>query len=117
MDFIEGEPILIEDVRTANDERRDSDVRAIPGLYDIEKHGNLQFQICNITSEDISIKPGEIVAVFDTLVQPPVDQFRPDYKHVELDFDNIVKDPLPPEKSTNCSCPIARNGNRAYKFR
>ena len=58
LDFIEGETILIEDVRMANDERSISNVRAIPGLYDIEKHGNLQFQICNITTEDISIKPG-----------------------------------------------------------
>ena len=98
VDFIKGEPILIEDVRSANDGRRYSDVRAIPGLYDIGQHGNLEFQICNISIEDVSVKPGEIVAVFDTLVQPPVDQFRPDYKHVDLDFDNIIKDPLPPEK-------------------
>ena len=83
----------------SNDERRTSDVRAIPGLYDIEKHGNLQFQICNITTEDISIMPGDIVAVFDTLVQPPVDQFRPDYKHVDIDLDNIIRDPLPPGRS------------------
>ena len=43
VDFIEGEPVLIEDVTMSNDERRNSDVRAIPGLYDIEKHGILQF--------------------------------------------------------------------------
>ena len=29
IDFVKGEPILIEDVRSANDERRYSDVRAI----------------------------------------------------------------------------------------
>ena len=59
----------------------------------------MQFQICNITTEDISVKPGEIVAVFDTLVQPPVDQFRPDYKHIDIDLDNIIRAPLPPEKA------------------
>ena len=83
----------------ANDERRNSDVRYIPGLYDIEKHGNLQFQICNITTEDIMIKRGKVVAVFDTLVQPPVDLFRPDYKHIDIDLDNIIGAPLPPEKA------------------
>ena len=83
----------------ANDERRNSDVRAIPGLYDIESHGNLHFQICNITTEDVTVKPGEIVAVFDTLVQPLVDQFRPDYKHIDIDLDNIIRAPLPPEKA------------------
>ena len=101
IDFKEGEAVLIEDIRMANDERRNSDVRVIPELYDIEKQGNLHFQICNITTGDINVKPGEIVAVFDTLVQPPVDQFRPDYKHIDIDLDNIIKAPLPPEKANS----------------
>ena len=32
VDFKEGEPVLIEDVRMANDERRNSHVRAILGF-------------------------------------------------------------------------------------
>ena len=37
--------------------------------------------------------------MFDALVQPPADQFRPDYKHKYIDLDNIIRDPLPPEKA------------------
>ena len=90
----QGEPVLIDDVRSVKDCRRNSSIRAMPGLYDFNNQGNVKIEVCNLTTEPIRIKPGEIVAVFDTLVQPPVDQFRPDYKHVDVDFDNIINTPI-----------------------
>ena len=129
VDLKAGEAIVVEDVRMANDERRESDVRVIPGVYDVNNEGNIVLAVCNISPVDIAIKSNEIVRVFDTLaekplplshvyskeindnldkpnvcavfdplVQPPVDQFRPDYKHIDVDLDNIISTPLPKTK-------------------
>ena len=129
VDLKVGEAIIVEDVRMANDECRKSDVRVIPGVYNVNNEGNVVLAVCNISHVDIAVKSNEIVGVFDTLaekslplshvyskdisdnpnepnvcavfdplVQPPVDQFRPDYKHIDVDLDNIISTPLPKAK-------------------
>lgn len=84
----EGDPVFVEDIRV-KDKTHINSVRTLTGLYDMNNQGNVEFNVCNITTENVVIERGEILAVFDTLLQPPVEAFKPDYKHVDVDLDTI----------------------------
>lgn len=59
------------------------------GRYDVKGNKEVCIRICNLSHEPLQVEQREIMAVFDTLVQPPVDAFRPEGKEVDKELDAI----------------------------
>ena len=59
------------------------------GTYDVKDNKELYVRICNLSHQPLQIERKEIMAVFDTLVQPPVDAFRPEGKEVDTELDSV----------------------------
>ena len=83
-----SQPILVEDTRT-NDflcenhsDEINSQVRVRSGLYDMNKYQKATVQVSSFSCLDLEIERTEIMGVFDTLTQPPIEGF----KHPERDL-------------------------------
>ena len=56
-------------------------------------HGNTEVNITNMTYEDARIRSGEVLAVFDSLVQEPPDQHRPANKKMDTKIHTVIVTP------------------------
>ena len=65
-------------------------VRALPmsGAYNV-KDNKVYVHFCNLSHQPVQVERHQIMAVFDTLVQPPVDAFRPEGKVADTELDTV----------------------------
>ena len=56
-------------------------------------NGNTESNISNISDNDTVTRNGEILAVFDGLVQEPTDQHRHASKKVDIEIDTMTDKP------------------------
>ena len=65
------------------------DIRPRTGCYDMKENGETYLFVSNLTSHPVDIKRVEILGVFDTLTQPPVEAYKPDEKQSDNDFESV----------------------------
>lgn len=89
------QPVLVESATTCQYVRENLvnevnlKARPMTGRYDRKGNKKVYIRICNLSHEPLQIERKEIMAVFDTLVQPPVDSFRPEGKGVGTELDAV----------------------------
>lgn len=59
------------------------------GRYDVKENKEVYIRIWNLLHEPLHVERKEIIAVFDTLVHPPVDAFRQEGKEVDTELDVV----------------------------
>lgn len=66
-------------------------MRVVIGQYNVKGSGNVKLQVCNLPYDLMSVGKRDVAGVFDTIIQFPLEAFRPDYKHLDVDLDYIMK--------------------------
>ena len=90
-----AQPALIESATTSRYVREnlinDVNTRALPmsGAYNVKENKEVYLSFCNLSHQPVQVERSQIMAVFDTLEQPPVDAFRPEGKEADTELDTI----------------------------
>lgn len=86
------EDILVDNAPASNNVKK-----VHSSVYRRNDKGKVQVYISNATTEICNINQGDILAVFDSLVQGSVDSHRPESKRVDIKIDTIAE-PNPPKE-------------------
>ena len=62
------------------------------GLYHKSKENKLKLKVGNTSSNPITIERGDVLGIYDEILQQPVECFKPDQKQEDIKLNNIPKD-------------------------
>ena len=62
------------------------------GLYHKSKENKLKLKVGNTSSNPITIERGDVLGIYDEILQQAVECFKPDQKQEDIKLNNIPKD-------------------------